>query len=38
MFDKFTANATSTAQTLSTRLTTAADKFAEVITTTVDDV
>ena len=38
MFDKFAANATSTAQTLSNRLTTAADKFAEVITTTVDDV
>jgi hypothetical protein len=38
MFDKLTTNATVVAQTVTTRLTTAADKFAEVVTTTVDDV
>ena len=37
MFDKLTTNATSAAQTLSTRLTTAADEFAAFVTSTVDD-
>ena len=35
MFDKFTANATNAAQTFSTRLTTAADKVAGVVTTVI---